>query len=109
MQPDVPLRQPASSHPTGHGTDLLRHANPVPPPGPFAGPSYYDIPLLKKPVWTKEIGIYFYLGGLSAGSYLLARLAERFGGEKYRSITRAGTAIALVAIAPCPPLLIYDL
>jgi formate-dependent nitrite reductase membrane component NrfD len=81
----------------------------IPPPGAAPLPSYYDIPLLKKPVWSWEIGAYFFLGGLSAGSYILARLAERAGGVRYRALTRAGTAVALVALAPCPPLLVADL
>jgi formate-dependent nitrite reductase membrane component NrfD len=72
-------------------------------------PSYYDVPMLKPPVWTWEIAAYFFLGGLSAGAYLLARMAERFGGGRYRNVTRAGTAVAIAALTPCPLLLIDDL
>ncbi|MBV9470989.1 MAG: polysulfide reductase NrfD, partial [Abitibacteriaceae bacterium] len=71
--------------------------------------SYYDVPMLKPPVWQWEIATYFFLGGLASGAYILGRLAERFGGEDYREITRAGTAIAAVAAIPCSPLLIKDL
>ncbi len=72
-------------------------------------PSYYDISMLKKPVWTPEVGLYFFLGGLSGGAYMLARLAERIGGGEYRSLTRVGTAVALASVLPCAPLLIKDL
>ncbi len=72
-------------------------------------PSYYDISMLKPPVWTPEVGVYFYLGGLSSGAYTLARFGERIGGAQYRSLTRAGTAVALIAALPCAPLLIKDL
>ena len=71
--------------------------------------SYYDVPMLKPPVWKWEIATYFFLGGLSAGAYLLARTAARFGGKRYQDITQAGTAIAATAFVPCAPLLIRDL
>lgn len=72
-------------------------------------PAYYDITMLKPPVWTPEVGTYFYLGGLSSGAFILARLAERFGGGKLGDLTRVGTAVAVVAALPCAPLLIVDL
>ena len=65
--------------------------------------------MLKPPVWESDIAVYFFLGGLSAGAYLLARSAERFGGERYRRLTQAGTVVAVLAAAPCAPLLIVDL
>jgi formate-dependent nitrite reductase membrane component NrfD len=71
--------------------------------------SYYDVPMLKPPVWKWEIATYFFLGGLSAGAYCIARMASRFGGKRYQDITEAGTLIAAAAFAPCPPLLIRDL
>lgn len=78
-----------------------------PPPRPEH--AYYDISMLKKPVWGGEVAAYFFLGGMSAGAYVLARMAERFGGERYRAVTRAGTAIAALSLLPCAPLLIVDL
>lgn len=70
---------------------------------------YHDLPLVKPPVWTWEVGLYFFLGGLSSGSYMLARLADRFGGGQYRELTRQGTYLSAVAILPAAPLLIMDL
>jgi formate-dependent nitrite reductase membrane component NrfD len=72
-------------------------------------PAYYDVPMLKPPVWKWEIANYFFLEGVSAGAFLLARLAERFGGGRYRDVTRAGTIVAAATFAPCPALLIKDL
>jgi formate-dependent nitrite reductase membrane component NrfD len=98
--------RPASG---GHATLVEQNRSIGIPMDALTGPSYYDIPLLKRPVWTWEIGCYFFLGGLSAGSYLLGRLAERFGGRTHHSVSRAGTAVAVVALLPCPALLIADL
>lgn len=72
-------------------------------------PAYYDITLLQSPVWTKEVGIYFFLGGLSSSSFSIARLADRFGHGKLRPVAQAGTLIAALAALPCAPLLIWDL
>ena len=71
--------------------------------------SYYDVPMLKPPVWKWEIATYFFLGGLSAGAYLLARMASRFGSKRYKDIEEAGILIAAIAFVPCAPLLIRDL
>ena len=72
-------------------------------------PAYYDISLLKPPLWTPEVGYYFFLGGLSSGAFSVARLADRFGKGKFRTLTKAGTLIAALAALPCAPLLIVDL
>lgn len=72
-------------------------------------PAYYDVPMLKPPVWKWEITTYFYLGGLSGGAFALARMADRFGRGRYPEVTRFGTAIAFSAFLPCAPLLIRDL
>lgn len=81
-------------------------------PGPDdrrSGPSYYDIPMLKPHAWTHEVTIYFFLGGLSVGAFVLSRLGERMGGEHFRDLTRAGAYVSAAAILPCAPLLIMDL
>lgn len=77
------------------------------PPG--SEPSYYDISLLQAPVWKWQIANYFFFGGLSAGAYLLARMAAHFGGLRAHRTERAGTWIAFVTVLPCPLLLIDDL
>ena len=73
-------------------------------------PGYYDISMLQAPVWEGPlIGTYFWLGGLSGGAYLVARMAEIFGGEEFRDVSRAGTTASILADLPCAPLLIADL
>ena len=73
------------------------------------GPGYYDVPMLKPPVWGGSISWYFFLGGLSAGAYVVGRAAERFGGPRFRPVATAGTCVAAAAVLPCAPLLIADL
>jgi formate-dependent nitrite reductase membrane component NrfD len=72
-------------------------------------PSYYDLSFLKKPVWKWQIAGYFFFGGLSAGAYILSRVAGRFGGKRYRDVARVGSQVAFASLLPCPPLLIHDL
>jgi hypothetical protein len=73
-----------------------------------AMPTYYDYPALKEPSWGWEIALYFFLGGLAAGSYLVATLADLFGGGGSRSVSRAGRYVALASVSICPLLLIAD-
>src|SRR5581483_11731146 len=79
------------------------------PQAPQQEHAYYDVSMLKPPVWSWEVAAYFFLGGASAGAYLLSRMADRFGGPRHRHVVRAGTAAAAVAYLPCAPLLIADL
>jgi formate-dependent nitrite reductase membrane component NrfD len=65
--------------------------------------------MLKPSVWKWEIAGYFFLGGLSAGAYILARLSERFGGGRCRDLAKTGAAVSFVTMLPCAPLLIHDL
>jgi formate-dependent nitrite reductase membrane component NrfD len=72
-------------------------------------PSYYDYPVLKQPVWRWEIVWYFFFGGLAAGCYVIASIASLFGSSEDRAVVRAGYYASLLALLPCPPLLIKDL
>jgi formate-dependent nitrite reductase membrane component NrfD len=71
--------------------------------------TYYDYPAVKAPLWEWEIVWYFFFGGLSGGSYLIASLASLFGKKEDRIVTRIGYYASLMALLPCPPLLIKDL
>jgi formate-dependent nitrite reductase membrane component NrfD len=55
------------------------------------------------------IALYFYIGGVSAGAYFVASLAELFGGEKQEEVSRIGFTIAFWVILATPVLLIADL
>lgn len=72
-------------------------------------PSYYDYPALQEPVWRWEIIWYFFFGGLASGCYVLASLASLFGSKEDRVVARTGYYLSLLALLPCPLLLIKDL
>ena len=71
--------------------------------------TYYDYPVLKQPFWGWEITWYFFFGGLAAGCYVIASIAALFGSHDDRVIARTGYYLSLLALLPCPPLLIKDL
>jgi formate-dependent nitrite reductase membrane component NrfD len=89
---------------TGDGFQRLPSAQPA-----QNEPSYYDLSFLKPPVWKWQIAGYFFFGGISAGAYILSRIAERFGKGKYRELSRAGAYTSFLTSLPCAPLLIHDL
>ncbi len=68
--------------------------------------SYHGQPVIKEPVWTWEIPMYFFAGGMSGASAGLAYLSELRGNEV---LARRAWAAALAGIAVSPPLLISDL
>jgi formate-dependent nitrite reductase membrane component NrfD len=87
----------------GRSDDGSREA-PMVPRADFT--SYYGRPVLKAPVWTDDIAYYFFLGGLSAGSSLLAAGADLTN----RPALRRGTRVAsLASIAAGAVFLIKDL
>src|SRR5207302_8684291 len=70
---------------------------------------YYEYPVVRRPVWTWEVPAYFWLGGMAAGAYVTASLAENFGSADDRRAAAGGYYIAAAALVPCAPLLIADL
>jgi Ni/Fe-hydrogenase subunit HybB-like protein len=58
--------------------------------------SYYGRPVLKTPVWKDDIAYYFFLGGLSAGSSLLAAGADQKDLPALRKGTRVGALVSLL-------------
>jgi hypothetical protein len=69
--------------------------------------SYYGLPLLKPPLWTWEVPLYFFIGGVSGISACMAFAAQLF--EKDPAMIRALLWMALIGAAICPALLISDL
>jgi len=67
---------------------------------------YYGRPAIKEPVWTPEVPIYFWLGGLAGISALLAFGARLVGN---RRLARTSLFTSFVALLGCPPLLVSDL
>jgi len=89
-------------------------ANFKPPEGANAGavqsdmsPTYYDLPLLKPPVWTWEVPLYFFVGG-AAGAAAVIGCAARVAGAK-PSLVRDARWIAVIGATASAPLLILDL
>ena len=74
-----------------------------------SGGGYYDYPVVKRPVWTWEVPVYFWLGGIAGGAYLTASAAGLFGDADDRRAAGAGFYAAALAALPCAPLLIMDL
>ncbi len=55
------------------------------------------------------VAVYFFIGGLSAGTYFIGSLVELLGSERYRDISKIAFYIAFPVILLAPPLLILDL
>ena len=70
-------------------------------------PTYYDLPLLKPPVWTWEVPAYFFVGGAAGAAAVLGAAAQLAGGDE--KLVRDARWIAPSAPALSAPLLISDL
>ena len=68
--------------------------------------SYYGRPVVKASPWKNDIPAYFFLGGLAAGSSLLAAGADLTGRDELRRVMRIG---ALVSVSAGTAALIHDL
>jgi anaerobic dimethyl sulfoxide reductase subunit C (anchor subunit) len=67
------------------------------------------MPYLHSPEWPLLIDLYFFLVGLAGGAFMAAGVAEIFGSDRDRVVTRIGTYVALLALIPGPLFLIVDL
>jgi formate-dependent nitrite reductase membrane component NrfD len=65
--------------------------------------------LLKSADWPLLIDLYFFLGGVAGGAFVLATIAGLVDDRRYRDLMRVGYYVALLAIIPAPILLIVDL
>lgn len=61
------------------------------------------------PHWQWYIVLYFFFGGLAAGSYFLAAIVDLFGTPEDRPLARLGYYVALPLVSICAVLLIADL
>ncbi|HEX5214411.1 MAG TPA: NrfD/PsrC family molybdoenzyme membrane anchor subunit [Vicinamibacterales bacterium] len=68
---------------------------------------YRDRPLLKAPVWTWEIPLYFFIGGLAGLGAVIAAAARAGGADA--TLIRDARLIAFLGAAISPLLLISDL
>ena len=72
------------------------------------GRDYYGIPPIKEHTWTWEVPVYFWLGGIGAGSQLISTVAQLLG-WKDKAFFRATRYTVLVTMILSPILLIMDL
>lgn len=106
---DVVLRQPASlaaEYVEGRAPEALRATATAPPAGAL---TYYGLPPIKRPHWGWQVPAYFWVGGVAAGSYLVALLAALAGRPEERTLVRWGRYLSLLGLAASPILLIGDL
>src|SRR6185312_15076516 len=62
-------------------------------------------PFIKPPVWTWEVPLYFWVGGMASGSAFVALAADLAGDQWSASVARK---VALAVVLPAPALLIAD-
>ena len=68
---------------------------------------YYGQPVLKPPVWTWEVPVYFFVGGLAGMAGVLAAAARFVGGDPSLAVTALWVAAAGAVVSAS--LLISDL
>jgi len=69
-------------------------------------PTVVQGPMMKAPVWTWEVPLYFWFGGMAAGASFVGLACDIAGDERSARIARR---VALAALMPSPPLLVLDL
>jgi hypothetical protein len=62
--------------------------------------------MMKPPVWTWEVPLYFWTGGIASGSAFVALACDLAGDHRSARVARL---VSLAALAPSPPLLVLDL
>ena len=70
--------------------------------------TYRDAPLLKPPVWTWEVPLYFFVGGVAGVAAVIAA-AARFSGLPLDTLARDAKWVAVIGALISPLLLISDL
>jgi formate-dependent nitrite reductase membrane component NrfD len=70
--------------------------------------NYYGIPPIKRAHWTWQVPIYFWLGGIGAGTQLFATVAQLLD-HKDEALTRVSRYTVLFTMLVSPVLLIWDL
>ncbi|MGA8554636.1 MAG: NrfD/PsrC family molybdoenzyme membrane anchor subunit, partial [Candidatus Acidiferrales bacterium] len=68
---------------------------------------YYGLPLLKKPAWTWEIPIYFFVGGAAGAAAVVGNIAKMTGADP--KLVNDARWLAAIGGAISPALLVADL
>jgi hypothetical protein len=69
-------------------------------------PEVIQGPMLHAAPWSWEVPLYFWFGGMAAGSSFVALACDLAGDARSARIARW---VSLAGLAPCPPLLVADL
>lgn len=103
------LRAEAETTGTVEGAGVHAAGGPVPAVPPPSGyrAGYRGRPVLKPPVWTWEVGLYFFVGGLAGMAALIAMVSRLTGGAA--ELTRWALTLAAAGALVSPVLLILDL
>ena len=78
-------------------------------PAEPAGPTYYERPVLKEPVWTVEIPLYYYVGGAAGASLVLGAAAQLDRSGELRNLVRRCHWTGIIGSTIAGGLLISDL
>ena len=70
-------------------------------------PTYYGLPLLKQPVWSWEVPLYFFVGGAAGASAVIGVVAQLNGSDQ--RLVRDARMLAAAGAMLSAPLLISDL
>ena len=111
---------PSISYLTGEAASQAIEAHGQPQPGskPRWGklpepsrddPTYYGVPMLKKPVWEWAIPLYYYVGGLAGASIALGAATQLFGTEDSQWAATRCRWMGIAGASFGGALLIYDL
>jgi formate-dependent nitrite reductase membrane component NrfD len=84
---------------TARGVDVA--GGPIP-----RKPGYYGEPVVRPPVWTWEVPVYFFIGGMGGMSAVIAAAAAAF---HHVDLARTAILLSLFAAIISPILLILDL
>jgi formate-dependent nitrite reductase membrane component NrfD len=87
--------------------DDTRYAAPTPDGAGEPGPLGEVAPgMMKPPVWTWQVPLYFWTGGIASGSAFVALACDLAGDQDGAAVARK---VSLGALAASPPLLVLDL
>lgn len=77
------------------------------PSVPARTADYYNVGLLKEPVWIWSVPVYFYVGGLAGGGAVLAAVLH--GKKRFRDLTAKCRILTFLGTTLEPALLTWDL
>src|ERR1700727_1968992 len=103
----LPAKPKATPKATEERLDQIRKEAESKSATPPAGESYYGLPALKPPVWTWEVPLYFFFGGIARVSACIGFVAQLFHADP--ALIHLCFWIGLIGAAICPALLIADL